>query len=141
MIEVTNNIVIGEDQLRFVFSRSSGPGGQNVNKVNSRVTVFFDVANCPNLSEGQKKRIAAKLKSRMSKDGVLHVHCQKYRTQGENRVLVIERIAGLLRSALVRKPPRKKTRMPRAAKMKRLEEKKRRGDIKRLRGKKVTDDR
>jgi len=133
MIEITNNIGIGEDELRFVFSRSSGPGGQNVNKVSSRVTVFFDVASSENLSEGQKKRIFSKLKSRISKDGVLRVHCQKYRTQGENRVLVVERLAGLMRGALVRKAVRKKTRMPRAAKMKRLDAKKRRGEIKKLR--------
>ena len=133
MIEITNNIAIGDDELRFVFSRSSGPGGQNVNKVSSRATVFFDVAGSTNLSEGQKKRIAAKLKSRMSKDGVLHVHCQKYRTQGENRVLVVERLCELIRGALVRKAVRKKTRMPRAAKMRRLDEKKRRGEIKKLR--------
>lgn len=133
MIEVTGNIGIDEDGLRFVFSRSSGPGGQNVNKVNTRVTVFFDVINCPNLSEGQKRRILTKLKSRISKDGVLHVHCQKYRTQGGNRVLVIERLAELLRSALVRKPVRKKTKVSKAAKMKRVDEKKRRGEIKKLR--------
>ena len=133
MIEVSKNILIDESDLRFSFSRSSGPGGQNVNKVNTRVTVFFDVASCVSLSEGQKKRIAEKLKSRMSKDGVLHVHCQKYRTQGENRRLVVERLGDLLGGALVRKPPRKKTRVSKAAKRKRLEEKKRRGEIKKLR--------
>ena len=133
MIEVTKNIAIGEDELRFVFSRSSGPGGQNVNKVSSRVTVFFDVAGSEKLSWGQKKRIFGKLKSRVSKDGVLHVHCQKYRTQGENRRLVVERLAELLRGALVRKPVRKKTRVSKAAKMRRVDEKKRRGEVKKLR--------
>ena len=133
MIKVTKNISIDESKLRFVFSRSSGPGGQNVNKVNTRVTVFFDVASCESLSGWQKKRIGEKLKSRMSKDGVLHVHCQKYRTQGENRRLVVERLGDLLGSALVRKPPRKKTRVSKAAKMRRLDEKKRRGEIKKLR--------
>ena len=133
MIEVTKNIAIGEDELRFVFSRSSGPGGQNVNKVSSRVTVFFDVAGSENLSDGQKKRIFGKLKSRVSKDGVLRVHCQKYRTQGENRRLVVERLGELLRSALVRKPVRKKTRVSKAAKMRRVDEKKRRGEVKKLR--------
>ena len=133
MIEITKNISIGEDELRFVFSRSSGPGGQNVNKVSSRVTVFFDVAGSENLSEWQKKRIFGKLKSRISKDGVLHVHCQKSRTQGENRRLVVERLGELLRSALVRKPVRKKTRVSKAAKMRRVDEKKRRGEVKKLR--------
>lgn len=133
MIRITKDIVISTSQLWFIYSRSSGPGGQNVNKVSSRVTVFFNVADCENLSDGQKKRIFAKLKSRMSKAGVLHVHCQKYRSQPENRVLAMERLTELLRGALARKPARKKTKVSKAAKMRRLEEKKRRGEIKKLR--------
>ena len=127
------HLSIPDSEIIMTAVRSQGAGGQNVNKVNTRVTVFFDVVNCPNFSEGQKRRVLMKLKSRISKDGVLHVHCQKYRTQGENRRLVVERLTELLRSALVRKPVRKKTRVSRAAKMKRLDEKKRRGEIKKLR--------
>ena len=79
MIEVTNEISIPEDELRFTASLSSGPGGQNVNKVNTRVTLWFDVVNSPSLSPEQKELIASRLLSRISKDGLLRVISQQTR--------------------------------------------------------------
>jgi ribosome-associated protein len=85
MIEIKKNIFICEDELVFKASRSGGPGGQNVNKVNTRVTVFFNVANAKGLSEEQKKQILKRLATRASKEGVIRVVSQRYRTQKANR--------------------------------------------------------
>jgi ribosome-associated protein len=119
-------IEIPEQELVFKTSRSSGPGGQNVNKVSTRVTVLFDVANTACLSDSQKKRILRQLATRASKGGVIRVVSQRYRTQKANRRAAVERLQQLLRKALTIKPVRKKTRVPVWAKERRLEEKKRR---------------
>lgn len=136
MIEVTNNISIPEDQLVFKVSRSGGPGGQNVNKVNTRVTLFFDVANCENLSDAQRRRIRTRLRTRMDKNGVLRVVSQKHRTQRANREAAVERFKGLLAEALKTRPVRKKTKRPYAANRKRLEEKRKRSLLKQQRARK-----
>jgi ribosome-associated protein len=133
MLEINDSTKINEDQLSFQYSRSSGPGGQNVNKLNTRVTLFFDVANCPDLSESQKGRILKKLSTRADKNGVLRVVCQKYRTQNANRRAAVERFTQLIADALKRKTPRRKISIPKWAKEKRLKEKKRKSEIKKLR--------
>ena len=135
MIEIKNGISINEDELDFTFSRSSGPGGQNVNKVNTRVTVFFDVRNSPSFSEHQTKRILTKLATRADKNGVIRVVSQKFRTQKANRNAAVERLTDLLNEALKKKPPRKKSKIPLKEKLKRLEEKKKRALIKKQRAK------
>ena len=136
MIEIKKNLFICEDELVFKFSRSGGPGGQNVNKLNTRVTLFFDVANTTSFSDGQKKRILKRLATRADKNGVIRVVSQKYRTQKANRRVAIERLVELLRGALKKKPVRKKTKVPEWAKRRRLEEKKRRSMLKQQRAEK-----
>jgi len=133
MIKVKKDIFIREDELVFKFSRSGGPGGQNVNKVNSRVTLRFDVANAAGFSETQKKRILNQLATRADKNGIIRVVSQKYRTQKANRRVAIERLVELLRGVLKKKPVRKETKVPQWAKQKRLEEKKRRSLLKQRR--------
>ena len=133
MISIARNIEIAEDDFVFKASRSGGPGGQNVNKVNTRVTLFFDVAGCEALSDTQKKRIVARLATRTDKKGVLRVVSQKFRTQRANRLAATERLRQLLAEALKTAPVRKKTHMPASAHRKRLEEKRRRSALKRLR--------
>ncbi|MHC4510273.1 MAG: alternative ribosome rescue aminoacyl-tRNA hydrolase ArfB [Planctomycetota bacterium] len=133
MIEITNDISISEDELVFKASRSSGPGGQNVNKLNTRVTVFFDVVNCESLSETQKQRILTRLATRADKNGVLRIVSQKFRTQKANRRAAIERLQWLLADALKVRPVRKKTRVPYAAKQRRLEQKRQRSQLKQQR--------
>lgn len=128
-------IQIRREDLSFKFSRSAGPGGQNVNKVNTRVTVLFDLAGCDSFSESQKIRILRKLSTRVNKDGRIRVVSQKHRTQKANRLAAIERLKELLAKALERKPARKKTVVPKAAKEKRLAEKKRRSRLKQQRAK------
>ena len=124
MVTIKNNICISDDELVFRFSRSSGPGGQNVNKVSTKTTVSLDVANCRGLSDNHRRQILNCLSSRVCRDGILQVTCQKYRTQKANRAAAVERLIDILRKALEPKIERKKTKMPRAAHEKRLRAKK-----------------
>jgi ribosome-associated protein len=136
MNKISREILIPEDELVFRFSRGGGPGGQNVNKVNTRVTALFDAANSRSFSDAQKERILKGLASRADKDGVIRVVSQRYRTQKANRRAAVERLEELLRGALKKKAVRKKTRVPEAAKRERLEKKKRQGFLKRQRAEK-----
>ena len=133
MIEIKKGIVVSEGELVFKFSRSAGPGGQNVNKVNSRVTVFFDVASCASFSDAQKRRILERLSTRADKRGVIRVVSQRYRTQKANRRVAVERLVQLLRESLRKKTARKETAVPQWAKQRRLEGKRRRSILKRQR--------
>lgn len=126
-------IEIPEEELVFRFSRSGGPGGQNVNKVNTRVTVLFDVARCKRYSDEQKRRILKRLATRADKRGVVRVVCQRHRTQKANREGAVERLRELLREALKKRRVRKKTKVPAYAREKRLAEKKRRSRLKKQR--------
>ncbi len=132
-MEIDGTRVIGDDELVFKASRSSGPGGQNVNKVNTRVTLLFDVAGSPSLSAVQKQRIRRELATRIDKRGVLRVISQKERTQETNRRAATERLAQLLSEALKRRPVRKETKVPPGAKERRLQDKKHRSRLKQQR--------
>jgi len=130
MIEINKSLSLADDEIRFTFSRSGGPGGQNVNKLNTRVTLWFDVAGSPTLSENQKEKIFQCLGKRINKDGVLQVVSMQSRTQLANREEALQRFVGLLAGSLVEKPVRKKTRVSRGAKERRLQAKKRKSTIK-----------
>ena len=134
LIEIGNGIFISDRDLVFKFSRSSGPGGQNVNKVNSRAVLLFDVANCTSFSEVQKERILKHLASRANRDGVISIVSQQHRTQKGNRDAAVERLKELLKEALKEKRLRKKTVVPRRIRQKRLEEKRKRSILKKQRG-------
>ena len=134
MPPVTEDLTIPAEEITFITSRSGGPGGQNVNKVETRVTLRFDLAGSSSLSEEQKARLRQRLATRITKDGVLHVTAQRHRTQAANREAAVERFAELLRENLREEAPRKKTRPSRAARARRLEEKRRRSERKRERG-------
>jgi len=122
-----------EPWIDVQFARSSGPGGQNVNKVNTRTTLLFDFQACDLLTDAQKDRIARSLPTRMSRDGRLRVVSQKARTQGANRAAAGERLIELLRETLRRRKPRRPTRPSRAVRERRLREKRERGETKRRR--------
>ena len=133
MVQVLTDLDIPDEELEFATSRSSGPGGQNVNKVNTRVTVLFDVERSAVLSEEQRALLRERLGGRISMAGILRVASQRHRTQLANREAAVERLAGLLRDALTEKPERVPVKMPAGVKRRRVDEKRRRGGLKRER--------
>jgi ribosome-associated protein len=135
MIEITPDFSLPAREISFDFVRASGPGGQNVNKVASAVQLRFDVTNSPSLSEAVKKRLSRLAGSRMTNEGVLIIEAKSQRTQEQNRAAAVERLAALIRRALEKPKKRKPTRPGKAAREKRLQEKKRRGELKRQRRK------
>ena len=137
MIRIMPDLSIAESELHFAASRSGGPGGQNVNKVSSRVTLSFDVRASTTLSDEHKHRISARLAGRMNKEGVLQIVSQRTRSQELNRADVVERFSELLRRALTPQRPRIKTRTPAAAHERRIEKKKKRTLVKKGRSKRA----
>lgn len=139
MVEINQYIDISEKELKFVFARASGPGGQNVNKVNTKATLLFDIVRSPSLSDEQKVKIRNRLSTRISKEGVLRVTAMRYRTQRANREDAVRRFAELLSFALTEKPHRKKTKASRSARERRVKAKKQRSRVK-LSRQKVTSE-
>ena len=134
MLRVTDTISIDESELSESFVRSSGPGGQNVNKVSSAVQLRFDVRKSPSLPNDVAIRLMRLAGKRLTKDGVIVIIAQQYRDQTRNRADARERLFELIRAAAVKPVPRRATKVPRAQKRIRVEGKKRRGHIKSLRG-------
>ncbi|MGD8372417.1 MAG: alternative ribosome rescue aminoacyl-tRNA hydrolase ArfB [Syntrophobacterales bacterium] len=137
MIRITDQLSIPQDELTFTASRSSGPGGQHVNKVSTRITLRFDVTNSPSLTPSQKRSILDKLPTRVSKEGILRVVSQQTRSQAANRETAIERFVELLQYALKKDSVRRKTAIPPSAKQKRIDDKKHRSRLKQERSRKV----
>ena len=134
MIPITDRIALDESELEFRFVRSSGPGGQNVNKVSTAVQLRFDVGNSPSLPGDVRTRLIRLAGRRVSQDGILMIEARQFRTQERNREDAIARLVELVRQATQKPKPRKKTKPSRAAKEKRIEGKKQRSNIKKMRG-------
>jgi ribosome-associated protein len=135
MIEITPTLAIDESELEERFVRSSGPGGQNVNKVSTAVELRFDAARSPSLTEEVRTRLRGLAGSRMTADGVLLIDAREHRTQAANREEARNRLVALLRQATVRPKRRRKTRPTAGSKERRIETKKIRSSTKRDRGK------
>ena len=132
MLEITPTINIDESELQFDFIRASGPGGQNVNKVATAVQLRFDVRGS-SLPEDVKVRLINIAGKRATNEGILLVEARQFRTQEKNREDAMERFVALVRQASVRTKARKKTKPSKASEEKRLQTKKRRGEIKKSR--------
>jgi ribosome-associated protein len=139
MIEINDTVSIGDDEVSEKFVKASGPGGQHVNKTSSAVELRFDVRGSPSLAEDVKERLKHLAGSRLTQDGVLILFSQGTRSQEMNRQEVRERLVELIRQALHRPKPRKKTKPTYASKLRRLEGKSKRSGVKSLRGR-PTDD-
>ena len=133
MIKVDRNLELDENELSYEFVRSSGPGGQNVNKVSTAVQLRFDVLKSPSLPEAVKERLVYLAGGRMTTEGVLILEGREHRTQEQNKEAVTERLLDLIRKAARKPRVRKPTRPSAAARARRLEEKRRRSDVKRKR--------
>ncbi|WP_027720543.1 alternative ribosome rescue aminoacyl-tRNA hydrolase ArfB [Maridesulfovibrio zosterae] len=135
MISITSTLSIPENEISFITSRSSGPGGQHVNKTSSKVTLVFNIQDSQNLTEFQKKRITGRLKNRINSRGELQLSCEEHRSQFRNKETVLERFANVLAEALKPVRQRHKTRVPLSSKRKRVNGKKKRSDVKKNRSK------
>jgi ribosome-associated protein len=133
MIEITSRIHLDPSEIRESFIRASGPGGQNVNKVSSAVELRFDARNSPNLPEGVRERLMKLAGRRLTLQGEIVITAQSHRSQEMNRADALEKLKELIRAATVVPKARRATKPTKASKLKRMEGKSKRGEVKKLR--------
>jgi len=133
LIQITPTLALDEAEIQILFVQSSGPGGQNVNKVATTAQLRFDVAGSPSLPPEVRDRLIKLAGKSITQDGWLVIHARRYRTQERNRQDAIDRLIELVRLAARQPKPRRPTKPSRASKRRRLESKRKRGEIKRLR--------
>jgi ribosome-associated protein len=140
MIRITGHISIDEREIEESFVRASGPGGQNVNKLATAVQLRFDVRGSPSLPAGVRERLEQLAGSRLTRNGVLVIAAQSHRTQGRNRADALDRLIVLIRRAAIEPRIRRPTKPSKASRVRRVEAKKHRAGLKRLRHVKHTAD-
>jgi ribosome-associated protein len=133
LVAINDDLWVPRAELEFRASRSGGPGGQHVNTSSTRVELLWSAAASPSLTEAQRARVLEKLANRIDGEGVLHLAASEHRSQHQNREAAVERFRELVRGALHVPKPRKKTRPTRASREMRLQSKKRRSEVKRMR--------
>ncbi len=134
VIHVTEHIVLGDEEVDEQFIRCSGPGGQHVNTASTGVQLRFDALNSPSLPESTRRRLLERKDHRITTEGVIVITATAFRSQKANREDALARLIAMIRGAATRPKFRVKTRPSRAAKARRIEGKKRRGNLKRTRG-------
>ena len=139
MIRISRDIVLDEGDFDISFVRASGPGGQNVNKLSTAAQLRYPIARA-NLADDATARLVRLAGQRLTKDGVIVIHAQRFRTQERNRADAIDRLVELFREASVRPKPRRATKPTFGSKQRRLEGKKIRGNVKSMRGNRRFDD-
>lgn len=137
MIEITENLSIAEDEIEESFIRSSGPGGQNANKVSSAVQLRFDARHSPSLPARVRDRLETIAGSKLTKDGVIVITANRQRTQEANRRDALQRLVDMIKEAAHEPKPRMPTRPTRASKRRRIDDKTKRGRIKQKRSNKI----
>jgi ribosome-associated protein len=140
MIEITPRIRLDESEIRESFIRASGPGGQNVNKVSSAVELRFDARNSPNLPEGVRERLMKLAGRRLTLSGEIVITAQSHRSQEMNRADALEKLCDLIRQATIVPKARRATKPTKASKIKRMEGKAKRGEVKKLRARRPDHD-
>lgn len=139
-LDIKNGIIIPGHEIEITASRSGGPGGQHVNKSDTKITIRWNVKKTKALDEIKKNRVLKNLQSRLTTEGDLIIHSRSTRSQQQNKKNAIEKLVKILKKALLVPKKRMKTRTPKAIKEARLREKKQRSEIKKMRQKKIDED-
>ena len=135
MLKINDSLSLPLPEIEISAIRSQGAGGQNVNKVSTAIHLRFDVGASVTLSDHDKERVLSRRDQRISKDGVIVIKSQRYRSQDKNRLDALEKLAEMINTALQEQKPRKKTKPSSQSRIRRMDQKTKRGQLKKMRGK------